>query len=218
MQNDRSDTLAHPAHSSAADLPVLFKSAYAPLILAFILTVKALMIAALFGDGMGDQLLLAARYTARVSFAVFLVAYSASSLLRLWPSEGTKLLVRHRRQWGLGFALAHTVHLAALAAYNVFILNRPGLQALLGGGIAYGLMFVMALTSNKASMKAMGIWWKRMHTLGIHWIWFVFTFSYFGRLFDPARWTQGAVLFPLCIAALSLRIWAWQRSRERASP
>ena len=158
MQNDRPNALTHPAQSFTADLPVLFKSAAAPLILAFVLSVKALMIAALFGDGMGDQLLLAARYTARVSFAVLLVAYSASSLLRLWPSEGTKLLVRHRRQWGLGFALAHTIHLAALTMYNIFILNMPGLQALLGGGIAYGLMFVMALTSNKVSMKAMGIW------------------------------------------------------------
>lgn len=61
----------------------------------------------------------------------------------------------------------------------------------------------------------MGRWWKRIHTLGIHWIWFIFTFSYFGRLFDPERWTQGVVLFPLCMAALGLRVLAWRRGRGK---
>jgi methionine sulfoxide reductase heme-binding subunit len=146
---------------------------------------------------------------------VFLIVYCVSSPLQLWPSETTKSLVRHRRQWGLGFALAHTIHLGALAYYNIIILNMPGLQALLGGGLAYGLMFVMAATSNNASMRRLGIWWKRIHIMGIHWIWFIFTFSYFGRLFDPERWTQGAVLFPLCMAALGLRVWAWRQGRGK---
>ncbi len=173
------------------------------------------MIAVLLGAGWADILLLSARYTARVSFAIFLVTYSASSLLRLWPNETTKHLMRYRRQWGLSFALAHTIHLAALGAFNIFILNMPGLQTLLGGGLAYGLMFAMVFTSNAASQRAMGIWWKRLHSVGIHWIWFIFTFSYFGRLFDPELRLQGAVLLPLCLAALGLRLWVWQRARSR---
>jgi methionine sulfoxide reductase heme-binding subunit len=194
-------------------MSALLHTRVGPLILATILAGAAILAGFVIGADHATQWLLAARYTARASFAVFLIVYSASSLLRLWPNEASKGLVRHRRQWGLGFALAHTIHLAALAYYNIIILNMPGLQALLGGGIAYGLMFVMAATSNAASMRALGRWWKRIHTAGIHWIWFVFTFSYLGRLFDPERWTQGAVLFPLCLAALSLRIWAWRRAR-----
>jgi methionine sulfoxide reductase heme-binding subunit len=198
---------SHPLHT-------LIASPAAPLILAFVLSVKVLMIAALLGDDFADQLLLAARYTARASFAMFLVTYSASSLLRLWPNAATKLLVRNRRQWGLGFALAHIVHLAALAAYNVQVLNMPQTQTLLGGGLAYVLMFVMALTSNDRSRKALGRWWKRIHSAGIHWLWVIFTFSYFGRLFDPGRAAQGAVLFPLCLAALGLRVWVYLRQRQ----
>lgn len=186
-----------------------------PLIVAAALAGLGLLAGFLLGHDYETQWLLAARYTARASFAVFLIVYSASSLLRLWPNEMSKGLVRYRRQWGLGFALAHTIHLAALAYYNILLLNMPGLQALLGGGMAYGLMFVMAATSNTASMRALGIWWKRIHTLGIHWIWFVFTFSYFGRLFDPERWTQGAVLLPFCLGALGLRIWAWRRASAK---
>jgi methionine sulfoxide reductase heme-binding subunit len=193
--------------------PLALPARAVPILLAGALAVAGVLAGFWLGADHAEQWLLASRYTARASFAVFLIVYSASSLLRLWPSAMTKALVRHRRQWGLGFALAHTIHLGALAYFNIIILNMPGLQALLGGGLAYGLMFVMAATSNNASMKAMGIWWKRVHTAGIHWIWFIFTFSYFGRLFDPERWVQGAVLFPLCMAALGLRVWAWRRQK-----
>jgi DMSO/TMAO reductase YedYZ heme-binding membrane subunit len=186
----------------------------APLLIAFALALAALAAGILLGRDHADQWLLAARYTARASFAVFIIVYSASSLLRLWPGDWTKLLVRRRRQWGLGFALAHTIHLGALAYYNIVILNMPGLQSLLGGGLAYALMFLMALTSNDVSMRTMGIWWKRLHTTGIHWIWFIFAFSYFGRLFDE-RWLQGAVLLPISLAMLALRLWATRSARWR---
>jgi methionine sulfoxide reductase heme-binding subunit len=193
--------------------PLVLPARVVPIMLAGALATAGVLAGFWLGTDHAEHWLLAARYTARASFAVFLIVYSASSLLRLWPSAMTKAFVRHRRQWGLGFALAHTIHLGALAYYNIIILNMPGLQALLGGGLAYGLMFVMAATSNNASMKAMGIWWKRLHTLGIHWIWFIFTFSYFGRLFEPERWMQGAVLFPLCMAALGLRVWVWRQQK-----
>lgn len=194
-----------------AGSPPLLAARVKPIILAGALAIAGVLAGFWLGADHADDWLHAARYTARASFAVFLIVYSASSLLRLWPSPLTKTLVRHRRQWGLGFALAHTIHLAALAYYNIIILNMPGLQSLLGGGLAYGLMFVMAATSNNASMRIMGRWWKRLHILGIHWIWFIFTFSYFGRLLDPTLWMQGAVLFPLCMMALGLRVWVWRR-------
>jgi methionine sulfoxide reductase heme-binding subunit len=197
-------------------VPLLLASSAAPLILGFVLSVKAVMIGFLLGGDFADQLLLASRFTARASFALFLVTYAASSLVRLWPGNATRLIMRHRRQWGLGFAWAHSVHLVALALYNIVILNMPGVQALAGGGLAYALMFVMALTSNRASMKALGVWWKRIHSAGIHWLWFIFAFSYFGRLFDPERMMQGVILFPLCLAALGLRLWS-RRSQPKVS-
>lgn len=194
-------------------------SRYFPLWLAAVLAFGAIAIGFALGTDTADQWLLAARYTARVSFPIFLLTYAASSLVQLWPQPIWKAVLRHRRQWGLGFAFAHTVHLGALAWFNIVIQNMPGLQSLLGGGLAYGLMYLMALTSNDASQVALGIWWKRLHTIGIHWIWFIFAFSYFGRLFDPDRWMQGAILFPMCLAALGLRIAvAISVRRQRAQP
>jgi methionine sulfoxide reductase heme-binding subunit len=186
-----------------------------PLIISAALAFSAVAIGFAWGADTAEQWRLAARYTARVSFPIFLVSYCASSLVRLWSVPAWKAVLRSRRQWGLGFAFAHTVHLAALAWFNIVIQNMPSMQTLLGGGLAYGLMYAMALTSNDASMKALGIWWKRLHTAGTHWIWFIFAFSYFGRLFDPERWTQGAVLFPICLAAVGLRIAVWFNARQR---
>jgi sulfoxide reductase heme-binding subunit YedZ len=204
-------------HKARAVSLWLMDKRYAPIVIAVVLSIMAIMVAALLGSDTTQQLRLAARYTARASFALFIVTYSASALLRLWPSNPTKALVRHRRQWGLGFALVHTVHLAALSWFNIAIANMPGLQTLLGGGLAYGLMYVMAFTSNDASVKALGVWWKRIHRVGIHWLWFIFAFSYFGRLFDPAMAAQGYALFPICMAAIGLRLAAWAKTRRRVT-
>jgi methionine sulfoxide reductase heme-binding subunit len=187
---------------------------YLPILIAFILAAKSVMMGLLLGVEPVEQALLAARYTARVGFPIFMLTYSASSLLRLWPSDWTKALVRYRRQWGLGFALTHSVHLVALISYLILIGEPPEPITIIGGGSAYVLMFAMALTSNDASKKALGVWWKRLHVAGIHTLWFVFTFSYFGRLFDPGQMGQGLILFPIALAGLGLRIAAWRKSRR----
>lgn len=191
------------------------QSRAAPLLLAASLALAALGTGLMAGQDTAAAWQLAARYTARASFLVFVVLYTAPALVRLWPGTWSRALLRRRRQWGLGFALAHSIHLGALAWYNIVILNLPGLTSLAGGGLAYALMFAMAATSNDASMRALGRWWKILHRTGLHWIWFVFTISYTKRLFDPALWPQGAALLPVCLAMLAVRLWA---GRIRRTP
>lgn len=185
-----------------------------PLFLAALVALGAVALALVMGVDANEQAQLAARWTARAGFPILILTYSASSLVRLWPNERTKAVLRHRRQWGLGFALAHSIHLAALTTYSVIAARMPTMATLVGGGGAYILMYAMVLTSNDAAMRAMGVWWKRLHRAGIHALWLVFAFSYFGRLFDPDLWMQGLILFSVCIAALGLRIAAWAKARR----
>ena len=187
---------------------------YVPLFLAAFVSAGAVVFAILLGNDLVDQTHLAARWTARVGFPIFILTYSGAALAKLWPNVTTKSLLRHRRQWGLGFALAHTVHLVALTSFLFVSGEPPQLATVVGGGGAYLLLFAMALTSNDAAMRALGVWWKRLHRAGIHWLWFAFTFSYFGRIFDPDRMAQGLVLFPVCLAALGLRLWARAKMRR----
>ena len=157
---------------------------------------------------------LAARLTARVGFPILLLTYSASSLGLVWHSPVARAVWRDRRWWGLGFAASHTVHLFALITAIRMGAPFPKLLTVLGGGAGYVLLYLMVLTSNKRAMLMLGRNWKRLHSLGIHWLWFVFLFSYLGRAFRPETMIEGMIGTALALAALGLRLVA----RRRASP
>lgn len=177
----------------------------------------AVGLALIAGKEASEQALLAARWTARAGLPLFLVAFLASSLLRLTKNDVTHALMRRRRQWGLGFALAHSIHLSALAV-NVLIFAPRDPLSLVGGGVAYAMVYLMALTSNDAAMRRLGKWWKRLHWLGIHIIWFIYTLSYAGRLTnpDPGYFWTGAALTPIMLGALGLRLYV--RFAHKAAP
>lgn len=161
------------------------------------------------GADAAERAALAARWTARAALPLFLIAFLASTLMRRWPAAITRALRKRRRQWGLGFALAHTIHLAALAV-NV-IVYAPGRtwQSLIGGGLAYVMIFVMAFTSTDGWQRQLGRWWRRLHTVGIYYIWLIFTASYAGRAFgdEPEKRVVGVVFGTILIAALIGRLW-----------
>lgn len=157
---------------------------------------------------------LAARWTARVGFPIFILTYAASSLAKLWPGALTRGLWQDRRWWGLGFAVCHTVHLYALITFNRMAGHDTSTQTLIGGGGAYAILYLMAFTSNDAAMRALGRNWKRLHRLGIHWLWFVFAFSYFGRIVEGREMPYAGFAFAISLAALSLRIVVWVKGRR----
>lgn len=154
----------------------------------------------------------AARLTARFSFPIFVLAWSASAIARLWPGGWRTILLRRRRAIGLSFAAAHFVHLGALlTALLVFgVESKP--TTLIGGSFGYVVITLMALTSNDASVRFLGPQrWKLFHAAGGYVIAAIFAVSYAGRLAtDP----------PLAIATLgllgvgvALRFAAWMKRR-----
>lgn len=158
---------------------------------------------------------LAARYTARLSFWVFLLAYSARPWNRLWPSDLSRQVLRRRRAVGLSFAAAHTVHLVALVTYNVVTRQLPDAVTLVFGGGAYVAMYAMAATSNDAAVRALGRHWRTLHRVGIHWLWFVFTFSHAGRVAGGDA--SFVPMLAAALAGLGLRIAVWWRRRGRGT-
>jgi DMSO/TMAO reductase YedYZ heme-binding membrane subunit len=189
-----------------------------PHALALLLSALAIAVGIALGDDAAERANLVARYTARAAFPLFLLTYAASSLGRLWPGGATRALLRRRRHWGLGFMVAHTIHLAALGinllVYDVF---RP-IPVLLGGALSYGLLYLMAFTSTDAAMRAMGRWWKRLHMVGIHYAWVVFFQSYAGSALMHPDWDKritGAVFALLLLGALVLRLAAWRRTLQK---
>src|SRR5262245_51654671 len=56
------------------------------------------------------------RATARSSFALFSLAFTASAVCYFWPNAWTRWQLRNRRYLGVSFALSHFVHLLAILA------------------------------------------------------------------------------------------------------
>jgi sulfoxide reductase heme-binding subunit YedZ len=185
-----------------------------PMLLGLLLGLAALYLGLRSGSGPVEGWQLAARWTARVGFPLFILTYSISSLGRLWHSPLIRSIWRDRRWWGLGFAAAHTVHLYALVTFYQLSGREVSIQTLIGGGGAYAIMYLMALTSSDAAMRALGKNWKRLHTAGIHWLWFIFAFSYLGRVMEGREMPWSGVALATALAALGLRIVVWHKGRQ----
>ena len=115
-------------------------------------------------------------------------------------------MLRDRRFWGLGFAACHTVHLFALAVFLKLGDETRPLAAIIPGALAYALLYAMAATSTDAAMRKLGRNWKRLHSVGIHYLWLIFTLAYAVRTLDPETQIEGVVGTALALGALGLRI------------
>ena len=191
----------------------------------YLIVLAAVTGAALIGrlgvalEGVDGEAAAAARYTARYSFYWFVAAWSASALARLWPGGWRAQLLFRRRAIGLGFAAAHGVHFLAVLA----VLLGPGYKAdlpvLIGGGVGYVFVAAMALTSNNAAVRALGIGrWKLLHATGGYVLAFIFAFTYYGGL--SAKPLAAAPALALIGIAAMLRAAAWAKGRfaARAKP
>ncbi len=190
-----------------------------PFASALLLSALAVGAALAIGTTASEDALLAARWTARAALPIFLLTYLASSLYRLAPNDLTRSLLRQRRQWGLAFALSHSIHLVALLINITLYRPRP-LMSLAGGALAYLFVYLMAITSTDSWQRKLGHRWKQLHSIGIHLTWAVFLVGYGSRAFhaDPAYHLEGRVFAPLLLAALAIRLWAKFGRGRRAQP
>ena len=119
-------------------------------------------------------------------------------------------LLRNRRYLGLAFALVHLTHgvLVYLWAQDPQVVVEP--VTLIGGGLAYGFVVLMALTSNDRSQRALGRWWSRLHTVGSYYVWFIFIFTFAGR---GLSWSWSTLFALLFLLALLLRLAVGLRRR-----
>jgi DMSO/TMAO reductase YedYZ heme-binding membrane subunit len=179
----------------------------APLALAGIalaLCVAAWFVATTPTDALGWQL--AARYTARTSFALFLIVYLIAPVATIMPefASGLKGL---RRGLGLAFAGAHFVHLGALVTYFQVSGDTPKLSTLIGGGLAFVLIGLMAITANDAAIRKLGAAnWRRLHLFALHYVWLIFVITYAGRVARSPDMPEYVALLALALAALVVRL------------
>ena len=147
------------------------------------------------------------RATARTSLVLFATVFAASGLRRVWRTPASAWLIRNRRYVGLSFAVSHALHLAAILAAAATV---PGFAAdvstttAIGGGSAYLLIALMALTSNDTAVRRLGRRrWRALHVVGLWVVFGIFTSSYLGRALHNPNYLPHAALLA---AILSLRL------------
>lgn len=166
--------------------------------------------------GLGDPFLLQGiRWTARLSFPCFILAWTASSVHHFWPTPWSRWQLRQRRFLGITFAILHLIHLAfiamkALLSSGESLAGGPWFE-FAAGALAYLFLVLMLVTSFPATASAVprGLWiW--LHTSGGYLLAVIFSVSYGTRAgSDPAFLPQAATL----VAAWGLRL-ARRMSRE----
>ncbi|ALN91914.1 ferric reductase-like transmembrane domain-containing protein [Lysobacter gummosus] len=146
------------------------------------------------------------RATARTSFTLFLIAFTASAFVALVPAPWSKAVLRERRYIGLAFAFSHLVHAIAIYSYGrlapEFWPGRTGF-ANVPGSVGYLFIVLMTVTSFKpVARRLSAVAWKRLHTTGMWVIAAVFASSYFKRIpMDSAY----AIPFGILLAAIAIR-------------
>jgi methionine sulfoxide reductase heme-binding subunit len=167
------------------------------------------------------------RLTARMSMIIFLFVFSASSWHRISPGEWSATLLKNRRRLGLTFAYSHTIHLVCIVTYFLLVGSRPALSTLVVGGGAYVAMYLMAVTSNDRSVSKLGARnWKRIHRIGIYYLWAVFFLTYLTRSLalrpvDGASKVASVAIdiagMILLLGVMVLRLSTMTRSRARSA-
>ena len=182
-----------------------------PMWFGFLVGLIALSLGIVSGSALDEGWKLAARWTGRSSFPLFMVTFMASSLATLFPGPRTKALLRDRRWWGLGFAACFAVHLVALSVFNWRKGDFPPVGLVDPGVLAYALLLAMVLTSNGAAQRAMGRGWTWLHRTGM-WV-FLLVFGQPGTGLIAMTYT----LVSMSAACLRIAVW-WQRKRRLGLP
>jgi methionine sulfoxide reductase heme-binding subunit len=166
-----------------------------------------------------EALRLIIRATARSSLLLFLLAFAAAAIDRLSDAPLAGWLKRNRRQMGIGFAVSHLIHLAAivwLAQHDPVLfaaLTTPA--SFIFGGLGYLFIVAMLATSFNATARAIGPRaWARLHTWGVWYIWLMFLINFGKRIPQHPSYTLAIIL---ALAALALRLRARQTGRRQAS-
>jgi methionine sulfoxide reductase heme-binding subunit len=181
------------------------------------LALGAMAAAVLVVDGTGEEGVRALiRATARTSLPLFLAAFLASSLRRLWRRPLTAWLLRNRRQLGLSFAVSHAIHLAAIVALATRFPSSFGTTDAVtryGGGLGFVMVALLAVTSSDAAVRWLGpARWRALHRIAVWYLFGIFALNYGPAVFFDPRYAPASLAI---FAALVIRVAAWRATRAR---
>ncbi|WP_066378856.1 MULTISPECIES: hypothetical protein [unclassified Anabaena] len=158
---------------------------------------------------------MAVRATARTSCILFLGAFVASALHKIWATPYSAWLVKNRRYLGVSMAVSHTYHaIAWTGLWFVTSGNSPQFAFL----SILGYIFILAMTVtsfNRAATLLGRRYWQILHTTGMYYFWLAFTTEFVVKI--PQSIPIYLPFSSLLVVAMILRLFAMKKTRKLAS-
>jgi len=189
-------------------------------VLSLLLAAMALYFLGVSG-GDADGIRLVIRATARTSLVLFVLAFTASAMVELLPSDATRWQRRNRRYVGVSFAVSHFIHLAAIVSLavvdKVLFWKLTNLGTIVLAGAAYLFIAAMAATSFDRGAAWLGPRkWRLLHLVGGWYIWISFAVAIGKRVpLDRFYWPMAALILAAGLVRLAAM---WRRNRRRIAP
>lgn len=169
----------------------------------------------LFGGMNEVAMRMAIRATARTSCILFIGAFVASAMHKIWSTPQTVWLLKNRRYLGISMAVSHTYH--AIAWTGLWIVtsgNSPKFSGL--AILGYVFLFAMSVTSFRLPATLLGKRaWNILHITGMHYFWLAFAVEFGVKL------TQSLAtylpFFSLLMLVMFLRVLTVFKQKKLAS-
>ena len=156
------------------------------------------------------------RSSARTAMVFFMLAFVANPLAYLGIAPWTRWLLRQRRQLGVATGLGMLWHIIFIVAFFSHINRVPPLTVIILAGSGLALAMFMLLTSNDYSVRLLGRNWRRLHRLGLYYLWLIYVGAAVAVIFDTTgsgAWIGWIMMLVLAIG-LFLRLFAWRTKRQ----
>lgn len=166
------------------------------------LAISSILAIILIFQGINEPAMrIAIRATARTSCILFVAAFVASALRRIWSNKLTTWLLKNRRYFGLSFAVSHGFHAIAIIALAI-ITSGASYESDPGGMLGYFFLITMTITS----FRPTAAWlsqpnWQILHTVGMYYLWLAFIYS-FGNRLDKSMYIYSPFVILLILAIL----------------
>lgn len=172
------------------------------------LAILAVIFAFALGSAQGTEWRLAARWTARVSFLLFVVLFVCAAIAPVSEDHRTDGKLRTALR---AFAGSHLVHLVALSLYLLHG-GSTGLVTIIGGSLGYGVILALLLATSVSTGDILGKRRRLLIGAGLWYLWLMFAATYAGR-FARGEGTafHAAALVVLAGLALFWLVRRWPR-------
>ncbi|MBS0577769.1 MAG: hypothetical protein JSR36_00750 [Proteobacteria bacterium] len=150
-------------------------------------------------------------YSVFCALPLLLVAFTASSLVVLWPSRTARWVLVNRRYIGLAFAFAMVWHFVFVGYFMASFGNRVRWFDLTLDIVGACFLLAMTLTSFRTfSRHLSSSTWCRLHKTGIYTLWLLPTYFFLDDYLETLQ-PYWLALFAVFLAAGTLRFLAWKR-------